>query len=370
MKPSRIAVAVIVMLCIIALGHLMVYEAVVHFWNIQDPLALRHLREAAVVLSISFVALSAMTMGWYTKVTAWLYALSAIWLGTLYWLVLATVLGTIMLALGTAFGFDTTFVDQGLMVLALVVSVGGIVNSQATRVTRYSVALAHLPESWTGKKIVVFSDTHLGNVRGMGFAKKIARMTNKENPEMVLIAGDFFDGPKAPFAKFASPLKHITAPKGIYFAEGNHEEFSASSKYDEALRSAGVHVLFNEKADVEGLEIIGINYNAALKDEDTAALLNKIGVSATKPSILIKHAPTGINAVAAAGVSLQVSGHTHQGQIWPGPLLTKRIFGKFEYGMQMQGSTAFITSSGAGTWGPPQRVGTHPEIVVITLGRK
>ncbi len=370
MKKSRIAIAVSMMLVIIALGHLIVYEAVVHFWNITNPLVLRHLREWAVVLSLSFVVMSAATMGFYSKVTAWLYALSAAWLGTLYWLVLASVLSVIMLAFGAAFGFDVTFIDQGLIILALVVSVAGIFNSEITRRTRYTVALPHLPEHWVGKKIVLFSDTHMGNVRGMPFINKIVRMVNQENPELVIIAGDFYDGPKAPFAKFASPLKRIKAPKGIYFAEGNHEEFSTSSKYDEALRSAGVHVLFNEKADVTGLEIIGINYNAALHDDDTAAILKKIGVSSDKPSILIKHAPSGVNAVAAAGVSLQVSGHTHRGQIWPGPILTKRIFGKFEYGFQIQGNTAFITSSGAGTWGPPQRVGTHSEIVVITLAKK
>ena len=371
MKPARIAAAVAVILAIVALGHLVVYEAIVHFYAVQDPATLHGLGIAFGILTVSFIAMTLATSRFYSKITSWLYALSAVWLGTLYWLFAAAVLGVVMLALGDAFGFDATFANQAVLVVALVVSACGVINSNATRVTRYTVAIRTLPEQWIGKKVAVVSDTHLGGIRGFGFAKKIVRMVNEQQPEIVLLAGDFFDGPKAPFVKFASPLKNITAPKGVYFAEGNHEEFSPSGKYDEALRASGVHVLVNEKAVVDGLEIIGINYDISNGNEQTAAILAKIGVDQAMPSILIKHAPTGIDAVAAAGVDLQVSGHTHQGQIWPGPLLTRKIFGEFEYGMHPKGDRlTVVTSSGAGTWGPPQRVGTHSEIVIITLTRK
>ena len=247
------------------------------------------------------------------------------------------------------------------------VSLAAILNSNATRITRYEVAIENLPENWHGKKVALVSDTHLGNVRGFRFAKKIVRMVNAENPELVLIAGDFFDGPKVPFEKFASPLKDIRAPKGAYFAEGNHEEFSSSAPYLDAIRAAGVHVLVNEKTEVDGIEIIGINYNVSNGDAETKKILDTIGVSQTMPSILIKHAPNGIRAVADSGVDLQVSGHTHRGQVWPGSLLARRVFGKFEYGMNEMDGLTVVTGSGAGTWGPPQRVGTHSEIVIITL---
>jgi hypothetical protein len=96
----------------------------------------------------------------------------------------------------------------------------------------------------------------------------------------------------------------------------------------------------------------------------------RAGTQKDAPTILIKHAPTHIKAAHEAGVDLVVSGHTHQGQVWPGPRLAKRIFKQFAYGMHTYGETVAITSSGAGSWGPPQRVGTHGEIVVITLTKK
>ena len=362
MKKIPIFVFVVtVFLGIIALGHLVVYEAFIHIWSISSPATLAHLRVLAVVLALSFLVFTLATTPRYTKIGAWLYTLSAFWLGTVLWLFVASVLGALALPFfGSLFG-------KILFILAAVVSVYGVINSNTTRVTRYDVEIKNLPENWHGKKIGLASDLHLGNVRGKRFAQKIARMLNAENPEIVILAGDFFDGPAAPFENFASPMKDITAPRGAYFSEGNHEEFSPSAKYDEALAAAGVHILSNRKVELDGIELIGINYNASNSNEAAAETLAKIGVRKDMPSILIKHAPNGIEAVEAAGIDLQVSGHTHRGQVWPGSLLARRVFDKFEYGKNTQGGLTVITSSGTGTWGPMQRVGTHGEIVVITL---
>lgn len=359
-----------VFLGVTAIGHIAVYAAVVRFWGLRDNATLAHLRIIFAALAASFIVLEVATMRIYTKLGSWLYALSALWLGTVHWLFAASVLGAAAFALGGTFGAsDTTrmLAGQVAIVLGLGVSAYGIINSNMTRVTRYAVAIKNLPESWAGKKLAVVSDLHFGNVRGKAFAEKMVRMVNAESPEIVLLAGDFFDGPAAPFEKFASPMSGMNAPKGVYFSEGNHEEFSPSQKYDQALTAAGVYVLSNKKIVVGGVEIIGINYNVSNTNKDAAKVLAEIGVSKDMPSILIKHAPTGIAAVAEAGIDLQVSGHTHRGQVWPGSLLTKKIFGEFEYGMHKKGNLTVVTSSGAGTWGPPQRVGTHAEIVIITL---
>ena len=363
-KVSLFAAVVTVFLGIIALGHLVVYEAFVHLWNIAGHATLMHLRIATIVLAASFLAVTLATSSFYTKLGSWLYTLAAFWLGTVYLLFAASVVGVLALP------FFGPLLGQALFALAVLGSIAGIINSNATRVKRYDVAIQNLPEIWRGKKVAVASDLHLGNVRGKSFAAKIVRMINREDPEIVLLAGDFFDGPAAPFVKFAAPLRGITAPRGAYFSEGNHEEFSPSAKYDEALAAAGVHILSNKKVELDGIELIGINYNVSNSNEAAAETLASIGVRKDIPSILIKHAPNGIDAVAAAGVDLQVSGHTHRGQMWPGVLLAKRVFGEFEYGMHTKQNLTVVTSSGAGTWGPMQRIGTHSEIVVITLQRK
>jgi hypothetical protein len=128
-----------------------------------------------------------------------------------------------------------------------------------------------------------------------------------------------------------------------------------------------IHVLKNTFTVIDGLQIAGVDYNNTTNYENTKKTLADIKLDPVLPTILIKHAPMGLQAVAEKGIDLQVSGHTHQGQVWPGSWLTSKIFGKFAYGLQTTGSLQVITTSGAGTWGPPQRVGTNAEIVVITL---
>jgi hypothetical protein len=126
-----------------------------------------------------------------------------------------------------------------------------------------------------------------------------------------------------------------------------------------------VRVLSNEKVEADGLQIIGVPYRHATHDEHFASVLQGIGVDRGRASILLTHAPDHPAVAEAAGVSLQLSGHTHVGQFIPWSWMARRIYRQFVYGLSRIGKMQVFTSSGAGTWGPPLRLGSNPEIVML-----
>jgi predicted MPP superfamily phosphohydrolase len=126
-------------------------------------------------------------------------------------------------------------------------------------------------------------------------------------------------------------------------------------------------ILNNQKITVDGLHIAGVPFGDSTSPIRLRATLESLRLNPGEASILLNHMPSRLPIVERAGVSLQLSGHTHGGQLFPFTLLTRRVFGRFTYGLHKFGNLQVYTSTGAGTWGPPMRVGTHPEIVLLTL---
>jgi uncharacterized protein len=187
----------------------------------------------------------------------------------------------------------------------------------------------------------------------------------REAPDVIFIAGDLYDGTAIDAGRAAEPLHKLTAPHGVYFVAGNHEQFGDDSKYLNAIVATGVRVLTNEKVEVEGLQILGVPYRNGTQDGHLASALHGIHLDRDRASILLKHAPDYPEIAEAAGVSLQLSGHTHLGQFIPWSWMARRIYREFVYGLSRIGKMQVFTSSGAGTWGPPLRLGSNPEIVVL-----
>jgi hypothetical protein len=190
-------------------------------------------------------------------------------------------------------------------------------------------------------------------------------IASRLRPDIVFLPGDIFDGTKADPDRLAAPFKELCPPFGIYYATGNHDEFGDTAQYFEALTRAGVRVLSNESVTVDGLFIVGVNYGDSTHLIRLRATLEALHLDPARASILLNHVPTRLPIVEEAGISLQISGHTHGGQMIPFTWITRRVFGNFTYGLQRFGRLQVYTSSGAGTWGPPMRVGTHPEMVLL-----
>jgi hypothetical protein len=187
----------------------------------------------------------------------------------------------------------------------------------------------------------------------------------REEPDAIFIAGDLYDGTAVDARQAAAPLNQLVAPNGVYFVAGNHEQFGDDSKYLNAVAAAGVRVLSNEKVEIDGLQIVGVPYRSATRGDHLASVLQDVSLDRDRASILLTHAPDYPEVAEAAGISLQLSGHTHLGQFIPWTWFARRMYRQFVYGLSRIGNMQIFTSSGAGTWGPPLRLGSNPEIVML-----
>jgi predicted MPP superfamily phosphohydrolase len=231
-----------------------------------------------------------------------------------------------------------------------------------------TVVLPGLPPAWKGRTALVLSDMHLGHINRLGFCRKIVARAAALKPDIVLMPGDLFDGGRIEAERMAAPLEDMKPKFGKYFSTGNHDEFGNVADYTEVLTRVGFRVLNNESVVVDGLHILGISYHDSNYPIRMRAALEAMRVPRGEASILMSHVPNRLPIVEEAGVSLQLSGHTHGGQIFPFTWVVRRAFGKFTHGLHRFGALQVYTSYGAGTWGPPMRVGTHPEMVLITFG--
>jgi uncharacterized protein len=367
LRKRSIAVFLAIIQFILFAAHWFVYRTWSDFWVQGDPPGISATAWAVAILSVSFVITSLLAWRYANVLVRILYRLAAVWLGLLNFLFLAAC------ACWTLYGASRIFrwhVDARILAAAsfgaaIIAAVFGLVNAAWVRVKRVPVRLPNLPELWRGRKAALVSDTHLGHVRGLGFVRRIVARLNRLEPDIVLLAGDFYDGTAVNPVVLAKPLGEITAPRGTYFVTGNHEEFRDSSAYVDAIKSAGVRVLKNEKVNVDGLQLVGVFHRDSLHDARLQEILAHANIDPTSPSVLISHEPRHLDVAEHAGISLQVSGHTHGGQFIPWTLFASRIFGPFVHGLHQFGKMLVFTSYGAGTWGPPLRVGTYAEIVLL-----
>jgi uncharacterized protein len=318
-------------------------------------------------LSVSFVAASLLAFRYTNAIVRAFYRAAAVWIGLVSFLFLAAVVSWTIFGIARLAGRGVNFhrMVEILFGAAVVAGLYGVFNASWTRITRTTVRLANLPTAWRGRKAALISDLHLGHVRNGSFLRRMVARILKEKPDAIFIAGDLYDGTAIDARRAAEPLSGLVAPHGVYFAAGNHEQFGDDSKYLHAIAAAGVRVLSNEKVEVDGLQIVGIPYRHASHDGHLASVLCAIGLDRNRPSILLTHAPDRPGIAEAAGVSLQLSGHTHLGQFIPWSWMARRIYRQFAYGLSRIGKMQVFTSSGAGTWGPPLRLGSNPEIVVL-----
>jgi len=363
---KRLLIFVSVVQLILLLAHFLLYETWIFSPGPEHAGRPFWVALLLGILSVTFVPASLLAFRYTNAVVRLFYRIAAVWVGLLSFLFIAMVSSWAIFGLGLATGFNPNFhtLAEALFGGALVAGLSGIVNASWTRVTRATVRLANLPDAWRGRKAALISDLHLGPVRNGSFLRRMIAKILEEEPHAIFIAGDLYDGTAIDAGKAAAPLSKLTAPHGVYFVAGNHEQFGDDSKYLEAVAAAGVRVLHNEKVEVDGLQIVGVPYRNA-RPKSLASMLHSVGLDRNRASILLTHAPDNPEIAEQAGVSLQLSGHTHLGQFVPWSWIARRIYRQFVYGLSRIGKMQVFTSSGAGTWGPPLRLGSNPEIVVL-----
>jgi uncharacterized protein len=352
---------------VLFLTHLLLYET----WTFSSAGSDTHpalwLKLILGFLSVTFIAASLLAFRYTNTAVRAFYKAAAVWVGVLSFLFLAAVSSWIIFGVARITGWSLNFhrIVEFLFGAAVVAGLYAVFNASWTRITRTTVQLTNLPAAWRGRTAALISDVHLGHVRNGSFLRRMVAKILREAPDAIFIAGDLYDGTAIDAGRAAEPLNKLTAPQGVYFVAGNHEQFGDDSRYLSAIAAAGVRVLTNEKVDVDGLQIIGVPYRNAVQDGQLASVLRGIRLDRNRASILLTHAPDHPEIAEAAGVSLQLSGHTHLGQFIPWSWMARRIYRQFVYGLSRIGKMQVFTSSGAGTWGPPLRLGSNPEIVML-----
>jgi len=365
--PKRLIGFVLVIQCILFLTHFLLYKT----WTFSpagpdlDPTLGEKL--ALGLLSVSFVAASVLAFRYTNGLVRVFYTVAAVWLGLVNFLVFASLFSWIILALARLAGWSLDFhlVVEVLFGIAIASGLYAVINANRTRTTRVKINLANLPASWRGRRAALISDLHLGHVRNGGFLRRMVAKIMRGKPDIVFIPGDLYDGQAIDAQRAAEPLSQLKAPYGVYFVAGNHEQFGDDTHYLRAVESAGVRVLRNEKVEVDGLQIVGVPFRNATSGRGLASLLEVMHLDRSRASIFLTHAPDHPQVAEAAGYSLQLSGHTHLGQFIPWSWVVRRMYGQFAYGLSRIGNMQVFTSCGAGTWGPPLRLGSNPEIVIL-----
>jgi hypothetical protein len=365
----RFVILISLVQSILFLGHWFLYRTLVRFFGVVSPAKVLTLKIALTLLSISLVPTSFLAHRYSNLLVRGFYTVAASWLGVLYLFILALILCWVFYGLAKL--FHTPLNEKRLigvlMGIALVASVYGFINSGMIRITRINLAIPNCPGPWKGKTAVWVSDTHLGPVRSYGFAQDVAAKVNTLNPDILFIGGDLYDVEAVDLVRMIEPFSRISPALGTYFVTGNHEEFGDNTPFLKAIRQAGIRILYNEKVDLDGLQIIGVDYRDSRNEDQFRTILQKMDIDHRKPSILLKHTPFHLEVAREQGISVQLSGHTHHGQVFLFRLITAKVYRGYDYGLKWFGNLLVYTSSGAGTWGPPMRIDTKPEIVLINF---
>ena len=286
--------------------------------------------------------------------------------------------------------FRSTFVITGFVCMALIIliSVYGILHVGTIKVTPYEVTVNKKVKDMDSLKIILLADTHFGYSINCRHAQKMVEKINAQDPDIVCIAGDIFDNDYDAISDpegVCNALKSIKSRYGVYACWGNHDldepilagftfggkkKDQADPRMEQLLRDANIHLLTDEAELIDDkFYVVGRNDSSRTHklggQRLSPAQLTK-DLDLNKPVIFIDHQPKQLQETADAGADLDLCGHTHDGQIFPGNLFI-HLFWENSFGYLKKDKMHNIVTSGVGVWGPDMRVGTNCEICPITV---
>jgi predicted MPP superfamily phosphohydrolase len=269
------------------------------------------------------------------------------------------------------------FLSRGVGVVAGAASVSlvgvGMANALGPPdLLRVPVRLRKLDPALAGYRIAVVSDIHLGPLTGRAHTERIVRMINETSPDLVAIVGDLADGTVAELGSAAEPLRDLVSTDGSFFVTGNHEYFEEPLAWLRELARLGVNPLRNENTVIRrggaAFDLAGVNDLSGRSIDDGPDYDRALaGRNSSRPTVLLAHQPVQVSEAAARGVDLQLSGHTHGGQLYPFHHIVA-LAQPSVAGLSTVDGTQLYVTRGAGFWGPPVRVGAPPDITVLELG--
>lgn len=258
-----------------------------------------------------------------------------------------------------------------IAVVGIVIALGSV-NALNPKIRTIELTLPKKQAVLPSLNIVMASDIHLGTMVCQGRLKRIVDTINSLNPDVILLPGDVIDEDLAPVIRLnlGETLKKLKARFGIYAVTGNHEYIGGVEPAVNYLDAHGIQELRDSAVTIGGsICIVGredISGNRARGKKRKTLQEILATTQRTLPVILMDHQPFHLEEAEQAGVDLQISGHTHNGQMWPFNYITRKVY-ELDWGYLKKGNTHYYVSCGVGTWGPPVRIGNTPEIVDIRL---
>lgn len=309
-----------------------------------------------VIASISYPAAALIERTVSNNLTRVFYTAASAWMGISFYLISFLAIYGL-----TSFFIKIPHETAGIIIgfLTAVVSVYSISKSSDLEIKRVEISLNGLKNDLN---VVQLSDIHIGSIRNSGYMERIVHETNKLNPEMVFITGDMVDGSARLHKHTFKSINDLKAP--VFFATGNHDFYEGMDEIFRVLEGINLRILRNELVECMGIQVIGVEYSYQTQNLEKS--LSKIDINPEKPSVLLYHIPREVEAANDAGIELQLSGHTHAGQMIPVNLFVKIMFPYFR-GLYSYKDTKLYVSQGTGTWGPPMRLGSRCEITSIHL---
>lgn len=386
-SPLRILIFVLVVTLVVGGGHLYLYRRL-----FRDTAAPRHLRQLGagvlILLGLSLFFARVVATRLHNPVGDALAFFAWCWMGVALYLGLALFGARLLLHLASwrarRRGPAPLSVERrvflaraavgGAAAVAAGVSSYGVWRAfRPPDIREVTVKLPGLPRTLDGFRIVQLTDVHIGDVLGRPFLEELVRRSNALRPDLVAVTGDLVDGTVPHLAPAVSALRDLTSRYGTFFIMGNHEYYSGDREWAAALTDMGLQVLRNRTVtlgDAGGrLDVVGVDdYGQRDAPHGRGYNLDKalLGRDPAHAAVLLAHQPRGVEEAMAQGMGLQLSGHTHGGQMFPITLLVDATY-RYPAGLYPVGAGHVYVSRGTGFWGPPMRIGSPPEITAITL---
>jgi predicted MPP superfamily phosphohydrolase len=314
----------------------------------------------------------------------WLAWPASLWMGLAFLLLVLLGVSDLLLGLGgaAAFAAGAELPAEGAAGAraALVACVAAALGALGVRTAleppalkRVELHLPRWPRGLDGFRLVQISDLHIGPVLGRRFASRLVERVNALKPDLVAVTGDLVDGHVRRLRDEVAPFAELRAPHGVFFVTGNHDHYSGADAWVRRVTELGMRPLRNERVeirrgdavfDLAGVDDAHGHLVSASGGEDLERAL--AGRDPARPVVLLAHDPSTFKRAARRGVDLQLSGHTHGGQIWPFGIIVRLVL-RFVAGLYERGGSRLYVSRGTGFWGPPMRLFAPAEITEIAL---
>ncbi|HOX46472.1 MAG TPA: metallophosphoesterase [Myxococcota bacterium] len=367
---------------VVGLAHWYLYRRARRVFGLASRRGRLLLGLALALLATSYPLARGLVHWSYNPFTCGLYFAAGVWMGLGLHLLLWTAAGHLLFLLLRALrqvqalerrlrlGLERALFLAGALAAMGLAAYALFEARCGAELTRLEVPVRGLPAALDGFRIAQISDVHVGVVVGEERLRELVEQVNALQADLVVITGDLVDEDAERFEAVRAPMSALRARLGVLAVTGNHEYFSDAEATVRSASQAGIRFLRHDCLELEGLWVCGLDdpaaYRLGTKPPELEEVLGQVPAEA--PLVFLYHQPVGLERAAAAGADLMLSGHTHRGQLWPLRLISRFIYPRQAGLYEHEGARLYV-SRGVGTWGPPMRLGSPPELVELTLRR-